>query len=642
MLGAVQLAVCRCRNPLVALAIGIFVLAVPTVASADLIYVVRGVDDPLKSNILKHVDTLQLGPKARLADRDFNRVLASAVSNARVALRPYGYYAAEVQGKISRNAAGDPVLELDVRPGPPMIVESIALDVVGPGSRESNLRAWKRNWPLGEGQVLDQVVWEGQKQRALELSSQRGYLAAKYSEHRLELDLERKRANAALTLDTGPRFVIGQIDFGDHGLKPGILEHIPRFESGDPYSRELLDDFRSDLWQTGYFTDIEVVEVRRPEQEPPAVDLVLRTETRYKNSYTGALGFGTDTGFRLQANWSRHPMSSNGDRLDLGIGWQEYDDEVALRATYRLPRRERNREFWIVDTTLRKENMDLEFKLDPEDEGFINYATGDIDERHIRFGRLKIRNRKSGEAQLFSTPFVQYINSVRRFQPVVIPTTPYDDEGLERLLRGIDNAFSLGIELNLVSVVGRGWETSGHRERAWVFHSDKAFGSEVEFTQAYLSSQRMYLRGDRWKFLLRAELGYTDAIVDNIQIDLAGQPLELSRTRLPNFYRFKAGGSNSVRGYGFESLSNNDIGSNNIMTASAEVEFRLLEKWSLAAFVDVGNAFNDWSDPALKTGIGMGVRWYSIAGPIRVDIAQAQDYNGKPWRLHFTIGVPLL
>jgi translocation and assembly module TamA len=119
-------------------------------------------------------------------------------------------------------------------------------------------------------------------------------------------------------------------------------------------------------------------------------------------------------------------------------------------------------------------------------------------------------------------------------------------------------------------------------------------------------------------------------------------PLELSVTSLPNFYRFKAGGSASVRGYDFEQLSNNNIGSNNIVTASAEFEYRLTDKWSGAVFADIGNAFNDWSDVDLKLGVGVGVRWYSIAGPIRLDVAQAYDFEDRPWRVHLTIGTPLL
>ena len=44
----------------------------------------------------------------------------------------------------------------------------------------------------------------------------------------------------------------------------------------------------------------------------------------------------------------------------------------------------------------------------------------------------------------------------------------------------------------------------------------------------------------------------------------------------------------------------------------------------------------------LKKGAGVGIRWYSIAGAVRVDLAQALDEPGKPWTVHFTIGTPLL
>jgi translocation and assembly module TamA len=435
---------------------------------------------------------------------------------------------------------------------------------------------------------------------------------------------------------------MGEIDFGEHVLNPGILELIPRFEQGDPYTTHLMDRFRSDLWNTGYFTDIDVVQTEVPESEPPRVDLTVRTSTDFRNRYTGALGFGSDTGLRLQANWSRHPVSASGDRIDLGIGWQELDDQFAIRATYRRPRAKSNREFWTIDTVLKFENMDLEFKLDPEDDDYIKLANGNIDEQHVRLGRLKIRNLGGGETQLFETPFVQFINSEERYQPVELSTVFGINDDIDRLLHRVDYALSIGVEYGLVNVLGKGFDIRGHRERAWIFHSNKALGSDVEFTQLYVSTRKTRKWSDRWKFIYRAEVGYTDADVTELTVDIGGAQLDISDTRLPNFYRFKAGGSQSVRGYGFESLSNNDIGSNHIVTASVEVEMKVLEKWSAAVFVDTGNAFNDWSEPELKTGAGIGIRWYSIAGPISIDFAQALDYSGDPWRIHFTIGVPLL
>ena len=217
-----------------------------------------------------------------------------------------------------------------------------------------------------------------------------------------------------------------------------------------------------------------------------------------------------------------------------------------------------------------------------------------------------------------------------------------NDPELPRLLKGSDKAVSIGVDYDLVSVNGKAWETRGHRERGWLFGSSKSFGSDRDFLQAYVSTRRSYLKGERWKFIVRAEAGYSEAKVDNYDLTIDGRIVPLSATTLPNFYRFKAGGSDSVRGYGFEELSNNHIGSNHLVSASAEVEMKFLEKWSVALFFDIGNAFNDWSAPELKKGVGVGVRWYSIAGPIRVDVAQALDLVDRPWRLHFTIGTTLL
>ena len=77
---------------------------------------------------------------------------------------------------------------------------------------------------------------------------------------------------------------MGNVDFGEHSLKPGILEYMPRFEQGDPYSARLVSQLRTDLWKTGYFDDVTVFEVQHPERTPPAVDVKVRVETTSKNA----------------------------------------------------------------------------------------------------------------------------------------------------------------------------------------------------------------------------------------------------------------------------------------------------------------------------------------------------------------------
>ena len=51
---------------------------------------------------------------------------------------------------------------------------------------------------------------------------------------------------------------------------------------------------------------------------------------------------------------------------------------------------------------------------------------------------------------------------------------------------------------------------------------------------------------------------------------------------------------------------------------------------------------NHWSDPRLKRGAGVGIRWYSMLGAVRLDAAQGLDIPGKPWEIYLTIGTPLL
>lgn len=615
-----------------------------TAARADIEYVVRGIDGPLRDNVLAYVDVVQIGPRARASDRDLGRILDDAIDNARRALRPYGYYSPDIDGRFSSRDGDKQVLELSIRPGPPVTVASLELGVDGDGAADEAIRDWLSDWPLAEGSRLNQVEWKQQKQAGIDIAREAGYLEATYTEHAIALDLERNTADLRLVLETGPRYVVGKLDLRQDAIDQAIVDRIPRFESGAPYSAELVETLRLDLWRSGYYDDVEVTTQRNRDVDPPTVDIVADLVSETKNRYLGALGLGTDTGVRLQGTWTRQPVSKNGDRVEVGFGWQEFTEEFAIRGNYRLPRGKKRQRFWIADATIRTENRDLEFKLSDDDAGFIKVANGDIDERHLRFGPLRIFNRGARDNRTFVTTFVQYLNSERRYE-LVDPVPVVDDgsaETFEDLLRGTDNAFSIGIDYDEIDIHGSSFETRGARNRAWLYYADTSLGSDVDFTQLYLSTRRSYVLGERVKAIVRAEVGYTDAEVDDVRFEVDGQPFELSVTRLPNFYRFRAGGSASVRGYSFEELSDNNVGSNNLVTASAELEYRFARRWSVAAFADIGNAFNDWSEPELKLGLGVGIRWYSIAGPIRIDVARAEDFEGKPWQLHFTIGTPLL
>ena len=210
------------------------------------------------------------------------------------------------------------------------------------------------------------------------------------------------------------------------------------------------------------------------------------------------------------------------------------------------------------------------------------------------------------------------------------------------LLKNTSDTLSIGLDWDWPEIQGNGFRTVGHHERAWIFTSNEAWGSDRDFTQVYFSSRWNFLATDRLKILLRAEAGYSNVSNMEFQVPIGESILEITVSDLPSLYRFKAGGSRSVRGYAFNSLDTNGLGSNNIFTASAEAEYHFHEHWSVAAFVDTGNAFKSWSNPSLKLGTGFGLRWYSVIGALRLDFAQGWDLEGDPWRIHLTIGTTLL
>ncbi|MDH3640424.1 MAG: BamA/TamA family outer membrane protein, partial [Gammaproteobacteria bacterium] len=109
--------------------------------------------------------------------------------------------------------------------------------------------------------------------------------------------------------------------------------------------------------------------------------------------------------------------------------------------------------------------------------------------------------------------------------------------------------------------------------------------------------------------------------------------------------RFFTGGDRSVRGYGFNALGVTDengevIGGRHLLVGSVEYDHAINDQFSVAAFLDTGNAINSLNDD-LEQGAGLGVRWKSPVGPVRLDIASAISRPGNPIRVHISVGPDL-
>ncbi|HEX2492256.1 MAG TPA: BamA/TamA family outer membrane protein, partial [Steroidobacter sp.] len=114
---------------------------------------------------------------------------------------------------------------------------------------------------------------------------------------------------------------------------------------------------------------------------------------------------------------------------------------------------------------------------------------------------------------------------------------------------------------------------------------------------------------------------------------------------LPPELRFFAGGDRSIRGFDYEQIGEKNaqggvIGGEYLTVGSVEYEHYFLEKWGLAAFVDAGDAFIsgfEWN-----VGAGLGLRWKSPIGLVRLDFAQPVESEfGDSWRIHLVIAPDL-
>ena len=111
----------------------------------------------------------------------------------------------------------------------------------------------------------------------------------------------------------------------------------------------------------------------------------------------------------------------------------------------------------------------------------------------------------------------------------------------------------------------------------------------------------------------------------------------------PPSLRFFVGGDNSVRGYAYNSRGPRDknddvVGGDSLLVGSLELEYKLNEKWGLAAFYDIGSAFNAFYDIKFIQGAGVGIRRFTPIGPIKVDFANRVSESDHSVRIHFSIG----
>jgi translocation and assembly module TamA len=497
-------------------------------------------------------------------------------------LQSEGYYDAEVEPGIALE--GEQIMvELVAKPGPRFTFQSVELQGIEAAGEQAGKLREAFAVKAGDPVVADQVIAAGVALRVA--LGEEGFALAEVGEQDIVLDHETATARLVLPVMPGQVARFGDITVtGKPPFSPRHVAVIARFDKGDQFERSEVDDLRRALVATGLIASVETKLV--PRDDGRTVDVAVHLEPAPMRTVAGELGYGTGEGVRLEASWQHRNFFNPEGALTLrGVaGTQEQLAAVSLRRS----------NFMRRDQVLTAQVSASNINRDAFDAKTLLLAAGL--ERQSNFNWQKKWTWSIG-GELIASDERDTIGAtgIKRRRTYLIAAIPasltYD--GSDSLLDPTE-----------------GFRLGGRLSPELSFH-----GGTFGYTRAQLDASAYHPVSDRVVAAGRIRVG---SIFGADRDDIAP-----SR-------RFYSGGGGSVRGYGYQRLGPRDvdddpIGGRSLAEFSLEARVRLKAfggNFGIVPFLDGGTLstqsmpdFGDW-----QFGAGIGLRYYSSFGPIRIDV----------------------
>ncbi len=607
-------------------------------------------DEAVLANIRTYSSLYQQGQSAKklISDTRVTYLHKQAEQEIRHALQPFGYYHPSIKTELKPRAATDSTPKgweafYTIKLGEPTLIKVLDIQLAGKGKDDPVLTELIAKFPLKQGARLQHAPYESLKKQLKTTAENYGYFEALTTRREIRINPESKIAAIHLHFDTGQRYRFGEIKFSQTRFQDWVLRRYVGFQPGDYYDRKTLLDFRRYLGNSGYFKEIEVKKTKN--KEAGILDLEVITTLARADSYRIRVGYGTDSALRLglDAGWAQ--LNRYGHSVKLHSKLATNKNRLLGTIEYRVPTGSHQEHYFSTILGYRAEDFDSDdIGLDPD--FVIPGAKTRDNNMSLGFQQHRIRS-------LFGVKIEEVVGlsyTVESYNLLPLMFTAEQIDLLETLAQGGDPTAS-AVDLESLNPSYRvlapkiSWiytdtdnpiyTTHGQQVKLSLMGARKGFGSNVDFWQISLHSAMIRRLHEKGRLILRGTVAYTDA--ETINIFGSGNTFN----RMPKSLQFRTGGDRSVRGYGFQSLDGGGetlLSAKHILTTSVEYEYRFLKDWSWAAFVDSGNAFNDFSRMNLETGVGTGIRWHSPVGLVRMDIAFPTHGGIKDFRFHLNIG----
>lgn len=561
------------------------------VATAAIALTIEGVEGELEAAVRKSVQLAQYADRT-VSVTQVEHLLAQAPEEAAQALEAYGYYHAAADAELSSAAQdGEYQVLLRVRPGEPVIVREVRLDLPDEVRALPAVTQAIEAFRPAVGDRLEHGVYERSKNAIATAMRANGYFDAAAARHRVAVTAAANSATVELGWEPGQRYRFGEVHFPDTQFSERFLRRYLPWQPDEFYSADKVLELQQRLVDADYFSVVAVqpeVDNKGPAGVP--IDVALTPDER--TVYTAGAYVSTDSGPGVKLGMRRRWLNDRGHKIG---GEIEYSQRLeAASVFYRIPRPgERNRSYNFAA-------------------GFRDEETDTSRSRTLRLSAAEILDNWHGYTRTLG---LQYLNG---------DFTIADEDRSSSLLfaeatlsrKRIDDLLFPSRALSVNYTLRSAYE---------------GLLSDTSLLQARTDAKWVRPAGERSRLILRGSLGAMTVG------DFDALPPEL---------RFFAGGDRSIRGFDYQQIGETNasggvIGGRYLTVASVEYEHYFLEKWGAAAFVDAGDAYS--SSFSTNVGAGIGLRWRSPVGIVRLDVAVPVEsrFDDDDVRFHIVIGPDL-
>ncbi|MGV3001071.1 autotransporter assembly complex protein TamA [Vibrio sp.] len=559
----------------------------PSYAETEL--TIDGLDGELKDNVSSYLSAIKESEYSTSL-RFQSRVKQNIID----ALKALGYYNPTIQFQIESDTDdpdADNELIVIVDAGIPTIIYESDIVIEGDAATDMDFMRLIDRSKLNLGQVLNHGNYEGLKSALRNLALQKGYFDGQFIDTRLQVSPSRNQAFVHLRYQSGQRYVFGQTIITGSQIEKKRVQSLVPYDNGQPYQSVLVGELNQNLSSSEWFANISVEPDIESVNEGKSLPMKVRVSPQTRNQIETGLGYSTDVGPRGKLSWKKPWLNKYGHSV--GASVMLSGPEKTFTANYKIPLEDVLLDYYLV-----------QYGFKDEDDNDTNSQ-----EQNLSFERHWLYDNGWHRTIYLRLLYEDYVQASEFGHSLfVLP----------------------GVSFSRVRTRGHTMPMWGDKQSISFEYGDPSLLSDTRIIRVV--GHTGWIRGIGRNHRFLTSLGAGGAFADNW-------------SEVPPSLRFFVGGVNSLRGYGYEEVSprnsSNELeGGAYMATSSLEYQYRVTGNWWGAAFLDVGDAWTD--TPEWKRGVGLGVRWASPVGPVRLDFAYGLDADdGDEFRIHFTLGPEL-